>query len=72
VSFSHPDGYPVMRALIDHGVHGDFRAPDLLRFGFAPLCLRYADVYDAVTVMSDVLGREVWREGKYTRRLPVT
>jgi kynureninase len=72
VSFRHPDGYPVMRALIDRGVHGDFRAPDILRFGFAPLYIRYADVYDAAAVLLEVLDKELWRDGKYATRLAVT
>ncbi|GAA4227979.1 kynureninase [Streptosporangium album] len=72
VSLRHPDGYPVMRALIDRGVHGDFRAPDILRFGFAPLYIRFADVYDAVAVLTEVLEKEHWREERYQRRLAVT
>ncbi|GAA3442918.1 kynureninase [Planomonospora venezuelensis] len=72
VSFTHPDGYPVMRALIDRGVHGDFRAPDILRFGFAPLYIGYADVYDAAVTLAEVLEKEHWREEKYRRRLTVT
>lgn len=72
VSYRHPDGYPVMRALIDAGVHGDFRAPDLLRFGFAPLYTRYVDVYDAAATLAEVLGKELWRQEKYARRLAVT
>ncbi|NUO98538.1 MAG: kynureninase [Nonomuraea sp.] len=72
VSYHHPDGYPVMRALIDRGVHGDFRAPDILRFGFAPLYIGYADVHDAATTLLDVLDRELWRDERYTRRLAVT
>ncbi|MBT2233073.1 kynureninase [Nonomuraea sp. NEAU-A123] len=72
VSLYHPDGYPVMRALIDRGVHGDFRAPDILRFGFAPLYTRFVDVYDAAAVLAEVLEKELWREERYAQRLAVT
>ncbi|MFI6509539.1 kynureninase [Streptosporangium sp. NPDC050855] len=72
VSFGHPDGYPVMRALIDRGVHGDFRAPDVLRFGFAPLYIRFADVHDAAALLAEVLEKEHWRDDRYGRRLAVT
>ena len=46
--FRHPEGYAIMQALIARGVIGDFRAPDVLRFGFTPLTLRYTEVWDAV------------------------
>ncbi|WP_435876027.1 kynureninase [Nonomuraea fuscirosea] len=72
VSLRHPDGYPVMRALIDRGVHGDFRAPDILRFGFAPLYIGYADVHDAATTLLEVLDKELWRDPAYATRLAVT
>jgi len=56
VSFAHPDGYAVMRALVARGVVGDFRAPDVLRFGFAPLYVRYADAWDAARALAEVLS----------------
>ncbi|MGI5267836.1 kynureninase [Nonomuraea sp. CA-218870] len=72
LAFRHPHGYPVMRALIDRGVHGDFRAPDILRFGLAPLYIRYVDVHDAARILLEVLDKELWRDEKYARRLAVT
>ncbi|MBF8186575.1 kynureninase [Nonomuraea sp. K274] len=72
VSFRHPDGYRVMRALIDRGVHGDFRAPDILRFGIAPLYIGYADVYDAAATLLEVLDQELWQDERYAHRRGVT
>lgn len=66
------DGYAVMQALIDGGVIGDFRAPDLVRFGFAPLYVSHADVCDAVDALEDVLTSERWRESRFARRGLVT
>jgi len=72
VSFAHPEGYAVMQALIARGVIGDFRAPDVIRFGFAPLYIRYRDVYDAATVLRDVLATGAWRYPRYATRSAVT
>ncbi len=72
VSLSHPDAYAIMRALIDRGVIGDFRAPDVLRFGLTPLYLRYEDVYQAVKALHEVMATEAWRRPEYARRLAVT
>jgi len=72
VSFRHPHGYEVMQALIERGVIGDFREPDYMRFGFAPLYLRYADVHAAVAVLHDILADETWRAPRFAARSTVT
>jgi len=56
VSYAHPAAERIMQALIARGVIGDFRPPDILRFGFAPLYLRYVDVWDAARALADVLS----------------
>lgn len=72
VSFRHPAGYAIMQALIDRGVIGDFRAPDIMRFGLTPLYLRFADVARAVEILADVLRTEAWRAPAYQVRRAVT
>ncbi|MHA6760886.1 kynureninase/PvdN C-terminal domain-containing protein [Streptacidiphilus sp. PAMC 29251] len=65
VSLQHPHAYAVMQTLIERGVIGDFRAPDVLRFGFTPLYLSHADVRDAAAVLTEVLTSGVWREPRF-------
>ncbi|WP_082633102.1 kynureninase [Lacimicrobium alkaliphilum] len=72
VAFSHADGYPIMQALIDAGVVGDFRAPDILRFGFAPLYNSYADIWDAVQRFKEIMLTERWQEPRFNQRHAVT
>jgi kynureninase len=72
VSLRHNESYAVMRALIDRGVVGDFRAPDMMRFGFTPLYTRYTDVWDAVEILREILASESWRDPKYAVRTKVT
>ena len=73
VAFAHPtDGYAIMQALIAHGVIGDFRAPDILRFGFTPLYTRFIDVWEAVDRLSQVLHGGEWRDPRFTVRAAVT
>jgi kynureninase len=72
VSFRHPEGYAIMQALIARGVIGDFRAPDILRFGLTPLYLRYADIAQAVSILETVLRTEAWRAPEYQVRQAVT
>lgn len=66
VSLRHEHAFPVMQALIDRGVIGDHRPPNLLRFGFAPLHTRWVDVHDAVTTLHDVLTTSAWQSADYT------
>jgi kynureninase len=57
VSFTHPHGYAVMQALIARGVIGDYREPEIMRFGFTPLYTSFTDVWDAVGILKDILDR---------------
>jgi kynureninase len=72
VSIRHPEGYAIVQALIAAGVIGDFRDPDILRFGLAPAYLRYVDVWDAVEILRRVMETESWRQPDYRTRLKVT
>ena len=73
VSFAHPTGgYAIVQALIERGVIGDFRAPDILRFGFTPLYSRFVDVWDAVDQLAQVLDGAGWREPRFSQRAAVT
>lgn len=71
-SFRHAAAYPVMQALIARGIIGDFRAPDILRFGFAPLYTRYVDAWDAAAALVDVLKSRAWDRPEFHRRAAVT
>jgi kynureninase len=72
VSFRFEHGYAAMQALIDRGVIGDFRAPDIMRFGFTPLYLDAADVTAAVAVIRDVMDNGLWDDEAYKTRSRVT
>ncbi|WP_316161611.1 kynureninase [Bradyrhizobium sp. SZCCHNRI20481] len=72
VSFRHPDGYAIMRALIARGVIGDFRAPDALRFGFTPLYIGEAEVRGAVGILAEVLDNRLWDRADYRQKELVT
>jgi kynureninase len=72
VSFRFEHGYGAMQALIDRGVIGDFRAPDIMRFGFTPLYVDAGDVRAAVSVLEEVLTQALWRDPAYQRRARVT
>ena len=72
VSFAHPEGHGIVQALIARGVIGDFRAPDVLRFGFTPLYTRYVDVWDAVEALTAVLDGREWSRPEHRTRRAVT
>ena len=72
VSLRIDGGYQIMQALIARGVIGDFRAPDLMRFGFTPLYLGYTDVWDAVSVLEEILTSGIWQDERFARRGAVT
>ncbi|MDO8678535.1 MAG: kynureninase [Acidobacteriota bacterium] len=73
VSFAHAGGaYAIVQALIARGVIGDFRAPDILRFGFTPLYTRFVDVWDAVDRLHEVLKDGEWGDPRFSVRAAVT
>lgn len=72
VSLTHSGGFAIMQALIARGVIGDFRAPDILRFGFAPLYIRYVDVWDAVMILKDIMVERSWQRPDFAERRAVT
>ncbi|NSX56273.1 kynureninase [Parasulfitobacter algicola] len=72
VSFRFDHGYAAMQALIAAGVTGDFRAPDIMRFGFAPLYNDKADVKRAVAILADILENRIWDQPKFMVKAAVT
>lgn len=72
VSFAHPQGYAIMQALIAHGVVGDFRAPDILRFGITPLYLGHDDIIRAAKTLQTVMDGALWDRDAYRVRARVT
>ena len=72
VSFSHPSGYAIMQALIDRNIVGDFRAPDIIRFGITPLYINEKDIIRTVKVLEDILSKRLWDTPAYLNRKKVT
>lgn len=72
VSYQHEEGHAVMKALIARGIIGDFRAPDIMRFGFAPLYNDEADVMTTVTALQDIVATRIWDSPEFRKRDAVT
>jgi len=72
VSFSHPSGYAIMQALIDRNIVGDFRAPNIIRFGITPLYINEKDIIRTVKVLEDILSKRLWDTPAYLNRKKVT
>lgn len=72
IAYAHPSGYEMMQALKARGVIGDFRAPDIMRFGLTPLYIGYADVVDAVEHLRSICESREWDRPEYRTRAAVT
>lgn len=72
VSLRHDHGYPIVQALIARGIIPDFRAPDAMRFGVAPLYTRFQDVWDAMDQLADILETRAWDRPEFHARATVT
>ena len=72
VALRHPESYGIIQVLLQRGVIGDFRDPDIARFGFTPLYLRFVDVFDAVEILVDVIEGGSYRDARFAVRNAVT
>ena len=72
MSLRHEHAYPIVQALIARNVIGDFRTPDVARFGLAPLYVRHVDVWDAVDALVDVMETGAWEDPRFAVRTAVT
>ena len=72
IAYAHPEAHAIVQALIARGVIGDFRAPDILRFGLTPLYLRFADVERALAILGEIMEARAWDRPEYRVRAAVT
>jgi len=72
LAFAHPKAFSICQALIERGVIADFRAPDVLRFGFAPLYLSYQDIWKAVHILAEIMANTIYHDDKYSELQKVT
>jgi kynureninase len=72
VCFAHSEGYAVIQALIARGIVGDFRSPDLMRFGFTPLYTSFEDAWRAADALADILATREWDQPRFKERRKVT
>ena len=72
ISMRHPKAYEIVQALIERGVIGDFRAPDIIRFGLCPLFSSHEDVYNAMSHLAKVIESKVYEDSRFSNRAFVT
>jgi kynureninase len=72
ISLAHEHAYAIMQALIARGMIGDFRAPNVARFGLTPMYLRFTDIWDAVSILREVMQTQTWRDPRFNQRHKVT
>ena len=72
VSFRHDESYAIMQCLISRGVVGDFRAPDMMRFGFTPLYVDSNDIQQAIDILADIMDKGEWDREHFKQKLFVT
>ncbi len=72
VAYRHPEGHAIVQALVGHRVIGDFRAPDIFRFGFAPAYVRFVDVWEAVAALRAVMESREWDRPEHRQPVVVT
>jgi kynureninase len=72
VSLTHPQGYAIIQAHIARGVIGDFRAPNILRFGFASLYISFEDVWNSVMILKDIMANDTWKRPEFMQKKAVT
>ena len=65
IALRHPHALGIVRALIERGVIGDFRTPDIARFGLTPLTLRYEQIYDATEIIAEIMAKGAWRDSRF-------
>jgi len=68
----HPGGYEIVQALKAENILADFRAPGTIRFGGSPLYLGFADIWDAMEALGDILETSRWDNDRFRQRAPVT
>ncbi|MFC6669622.1 kynureninase [Marinobacterium aestuariivivens] len=72
VSLTHEQGFAIMQALIARNIIGDFRAPDILRFGFTPLYVRYVDLWDCIEALAEIMASGEWDKPGFRKLTAVT
>ena len=72
VSFKHDDAYPIMQSLIAHGIIGDYREPNILRFGISPLYMRFEDIWEAIMCLKNIMKSREWDSDQFKKRNYVT